>query len=291
MIVAQLVRLMRPHQYTKNLLVFAAPGAAGRLDEGSVLATAFAAFVLFCLVSSAGYVANDLLDAEADRQHPAKRHRPIASEAVSRPLAGGLLVVLALTAIGCAALVDRTFFVVLVGYAALTAVYSTLLKRTPWIELVAVSAGFVLRAVAGGAATDTPVSGWFLLVVSAGALLLIAGKRLGELVTLGPTSRSRAVLARYTTPSLRLLSALAAALAITGYATWAAAEASDQAGGSPGSFFLRLTALPFVIAIGRYLTLSWRGGGEMPERVVLRDPVILLAGAGWAATYSLGIYA
>lgn len=291
MIIAESVRLLRPHQYTKNLLVFAAPGAAGRLDEGSVLWLTIAAFVLFCAVSSAGYIANDLLDAEADRQHPTKRYRPIASGSVAPRAARLVLGGLAIVALGLAPTLGWSFALTLAGYALLSLTYSTVLKRTPWIELIAVSAGFLLRAVAGGAATDTPVSGWFLLVVSSGALLLIAGKRLGELLTLGPSSPSRTVLASYSLASLRSLSAIAAGLAIGGYSTWAAAEASEQASGSGGSFFLRLTTLPFVVAIARYLALSWRGAGEMPERLVLRDPLVIVAGVFWAAAYTLGIYA
>ena len=291
MILAQLVRLLRPHQYTKNLLVLAAPGAAGRFDEGSVIRLAVAAFGLFCLVSSAGYIINDLADVEADRQHPAKRHRPIASGAVTPGLATAALAVLSVAAVGLAPSLGWAFTLVLAGYAALSVAYSSFLKRIPWLELVAVSAGFLLRAVAGGTATDTPVSGWFLLVVSAGALLLISGKRLGELVALGNSSLSRPVLARYSASSLRIWSAIAAVVAVGAYATWAAARADELGGGSNGAFFLRMTTIPFVIAIARYLALSWQGGGEMPERVVLRDPVVLLAGTCWAAIYSLGIYA
>lgn len=288
MTAAQLVRLLRPHQYAKNLLVFAAPGAAGRLDEGSVLAQTLAAFALFCLVSSAGYVANDLADAEADRRHPTKQHRPIASGAVSPLQARIMLAVLVAVAVAGAPWLGGPFSGVLAGYGALSALYSALLKRVPGVELISVSTGFVLRAVAGGAATDTAISGWFLVVVSAGSLLLITGKRLGELVSLGRTSVTRPVLTHYSATGLRLGSTVAAAVAIGGYSTWAAAEAADRAPGS--SALLQLTAIPFVVAIIRYLALSWRGKGEAPERVVLSDPVIVAAGLVWATSYTIGLY-
>lgn len=285
------LRLLRPHQYTKNLLVFSAPGAAGRLDEASVVAEAATAFALFCAISSAGYVLNDLLDADADRLHPLKRHRPIASGAVTPRRGATIMLVLAAASIGLAFMLGWQFAVVLALYGIVSVSYSTALKRIAWIELVAVSGGFLLRAVGGGAATDTPLSGWFLLVVSAGALLLITGKRLGELITLGQDTPSRVVLSRYNTKTLRQVAGLAAVLAVGGYAVWAAAEASDRAASTGRSSFLRLTAIPFAVAIWRYLMLSWRGAGETPESLVVRDRIVVAAGVGWAALYAIGLYA
>lgn len=285
-----ILRLLRPHQYAKNLLVFAAPGAAGRLDESEIVGLTLLAFVLFCAVSSAGYVVNDLLDAEADRAHPTKRNRPIASGAVAPNQAIAMLGVLVVCSAGLGIILGWVFLAMLVGYGALSMIYSLRLKRIPWIELAAVSAGFLLRALAGGAATDTPVSAWFLVVVSAGALLMITGKRVGELVSLGARTSSRPVLAGYQLNHLRLLTAAAAALAIGGYAAWAAAEAGDRVSGSNGALLLRLTALPFAAAIGRYLMLALGGAGETPESLVVRDRLLVLAGAGWIALYGAGLY-
>jgi len=285
-----MLQLLRPHQYTKNLLVFAAPGAAGRLDEGDIVIRTTMAFVLFCAASSAGYVANDVADVEADRAHPKKRHRPIASGAVSRLAANTLIIGLSGFAIGGALVLPGRFGAILVGYMALTFAYSSALKRIPWVELIAVSAGFLLRAVAGGVATSTSLSGWFLVVVSAGALLVITGKRLGEMLTLGSTTPTRQVLARYRVATLRGLTVAAAALAIAGYATWAVNEAADRSADDSGTLFLQLTIAPFLVAIGRYLMLSWRGRGEAPDLLVLRDPVVITAGIGWVALYAIGLY-
>ena len=285
-----IVKLLRPHQYAKNLLVFAAPGAAGRLDEMSVAATTAVAFVLFCAASSAGYVINDLLDAEADRQHPVKQHRPIASGAVTRNQARQLFALLVVTALVGAAGLGWFFLATLVGYAAVSITYSSALKHVPWVELLAVSAGFLLRAIAGGAATNTPISGWFLLVVSAGALLVITGKRLGELAVLGSLTPSRRVLAHYQLGKLRQVAAAASALAVGGYGAWAAAEANNQATDSNGSLLLRLTVIPFAAAISRYLMLSWHGSGETPEALLVRDRVMVAAGSCWALLYGIGRY-
>lgn len=285
-----LLRLLRPHQYAKNLLVFAAPGAAGRLDEGSVVAQSLLAFVLFCAVSSAGYVLNDLLDVEADRLHPVKRHRPIASGEVSESRARILLLGIAGPSIAASFLLGGSFSITLGMYAAISFAYSARLKRIPWLELLAVSAGFVVRSVGGGTATDTSISGWFLLVVTSGALLVITGKRVGELLALGASSASRAVLGGYRLRRLQWLAAIAAGVAVGGYATWAASVADNRAPDSDGATLLRLTTLPFAVAIGRYLLLSWRGAGETPESLIARDRTMQVAGACWMLMYSLGLY-
>jgi decaprenyl-phosphate phosphoribosyltransferase len=288
--VPPILRLLRPHQYAKNLLVFAAPGAAGRLDEPDIAAKTLVAFVLFCAVSSMGYVINDLVDAEADRQHPVKKNRPIASREVSVNQAIRLLVMLGLPTALLSAILGWNFLAMLAGYALISLIYSILLKRVPWIELVTVSAGFLARAVAGGAATDTPISGWFLLVVSAGALLVITGKRLGELLALGGSTPSRKVLASYKLRHLQLLTAAASALAVGGYTAWAAAKARGHAPDSDGSLLLRVTVAPFTLAIGRYLILSWRGAGETPEALIVRDRFMHVAGTAWIIVYSMGLY-
>jgi len=284
------IRLLRPHQYAKNLLVFAAPGAAGRLDEAAVIGKTVLAFALFCAVSSAGYILNDVLDAEADRQHPTKRNRPIAIGEVAPNAA--LIVMLGMVggALGLSATLGGAFALTLFGYGVISATYSTFLKQVPWVELLAVSTGFLLRAVGGGAATGTTVSLWFLLVVSAGALLVITGKRLGELTSLGGKTSSRKVLASYGLRRLQALAAIASFLAVSGYGAWAAAEANNQAADSSGSLLLRFTSVPFAIAISRYLALSWRGDGETPESLIVRDPIMLISGVCWAALYALGRY-
>lgn len=288
---APMVRLLRPHQYTKNLLIFAAPGAAGRLDEGSVLFRSIIAFLLFCAVSSAGYVANDLADADVDRMHPRKQHRPIASGQVSPLAARRMIGALLIGAAVIAPFLGMWFALALLAYATVSFTYSNVLKQVPWIELAMVSVGFLLRAVAGGAATDTQLSGWFLGVVSASALFVITGKRLGELLTLGPDTPSRPVLVHYSAVTLRALAALAAIVAVGAYAAWAASDASNRTGGDSGDLVLKLTTIPFVVAIGRYLLLSWRGKGEAPDILVLRDIGMLVTGAVWVALYAIGLYA
>src|SRR5690606_13791274 len=159
-----LVRLARPKQWAKNVLVFAAPAAAGVLDNREWALDALAAFVCFCLAAAGTYYVNDARDVEADRRHPTKRHRPVASGVVPVPVAyaGGALLLAA--AVGLGWLVNPDLALTLGGYIVLTTAYSSWLKHVAVVDLVAVAAGFVLRAIAGAAATQVPISDWFFIV-------------------------------------------------------------------------------------------------------------------------------
>src|SRR5690606_22812323 len=198
-----LVRAARPRQWLKNVLVLAAPTFAGVLGEPSaVLATALA-FAAFCLAASGTYLINDARDAEADRAHPRKRHRPVAAGVVGVGTAVTVGIVALLASIGLAALVGSLALVgVLTAYVALTTSYSLWLKHIVILDLMGVAAGFVLRAVAGAAAVQVTLSSWFLIVATLGSLLIVAGKREAELhnSVLHRTegSASRATLGVYT---------------------------------------------------------------------------------------------
>jgi len=190
-------RLARPKQWVKNVLVIAAPGAAGVLTEGDALFKTGVAFVCFCLAASATYYFNDAIDVEADRRHPRKRFRPVAAGEVSRETAfigGGVLAVAAL-ALSFAA--RWQLVLVIGGYFVLTIAYSLWLKHEPVLDLAAVACGFVLRAIAGGIAVGVPISPWFLIVAGAGSMFMVTGKRSAELHQLGVGSHRRA-LAGYT---------------------------------------------------------------------------------------------
>jgi decaprenyl-phosphate phosphoribosyltransferase len=176
----------RPRQWLKNVLLVAAPGAAGVLDEGDALVDVAIAFVAFCLVASGTYLLNDVRDAEADRVHPVKRLRPVAAGVVTvrvAAVAGVLLI-----AAGCAAalVVGLGFFGIVALYLTLTVAYTLVLKDIAVVDVAVVASGFVIRAVAGGVAVGVPISRWFLIVASFGSLFVVAGKRHGEHLDLGP---------------------------------------------------------------------------------------------------------
>jgi decaprenyl-phosphate phosphoribosyltransferase len=284
-----IVRSLRPQQWAKNVLVFAAPVAAGVIDEGHVLRDSVLAFVAFCAAASGTYLLNDSSDVESDRRHPTKRNRPIAAGIVPVPLAVVLGVALIVAALVLGFLVDRNLGITLVAYLGLTTAYTFWLKRVPIYDIVAVAAGFVLRAIAGATATSVPVSEWFFIVTSFGALFMVSGKREGERNLLqGDASAVRATLGTYTGPYLAYLRSVASGVVLVGYCLWAFESANDSLG--QADVWFQLSIVPFVVAILRYALLLDRGEGGEPEKLVLSDRPLLLAGAVWAGLYAYGTY-
>ena len=180
-----LLRLARPKQWVKNVLVFAAPGAAGVLDERGALVDTLLAFVCFCMAAAGTYFLNDVRDVEADRRHPTKRLRPVAAGTVPVGVATALGVLLLVGAIALGWAVRWPLAATVAGYAALTTSYSAVLKHVAVVDVVAVAAGFVLRAIAGAAATGVPISDWFFIVTSFGSLFMVTGKRGAEAAEIG----------------------------------------------------------------------------------------------------------
>ena len=287
-----LARACRPRQWTKNLLVFAAPLFAFTVDAEIWLA-ACGSLVAFCLISSSIYLLNDSLDVQADRQHPRKRYRPIAAGQVSVPLAlttSGLLVVLSLT---LAADVSVPLAGVILAYGLIQVGYCLRLKREPLLDLFCIAAGFLLRAMAGGVAAGLALSPWFLLTVGLLALFLAVEKRKAELqIALGRGVMTRQVLERYSLPLLLRLEGLVSTSAFMSYSLWAAGPALNGASTS-----WMLLTVPFVlVGIFRYQLLSdpeeaerRRASNadrtsEKPEEILLGDRGIKLTLLGWLIT-------
>ncbi len=264
-----LVELARPRLWVRNVLVAAVPVAAGTILHGPVLVRTALAFVAMCLAASATYCLNDVVDAAADARHPTKRGRPVASGRVSRRQALILSATLVVAAVAVAWPAGSLRWVVL-AYIVLTAAYSLGLKREPVLELACVAAGFLLRAIAGGAATDTPVSRWFLIVTGFGSLFVVTGKRLSELVTSGADSGTRSSLRSYSESYLRMVLGLSAAVAMVGYSLWAFGLTQE----SDDSTYAALSVVPFVLAMLRYALDADRGEAQQPEQVILGDRVL-----------------
>lgn len=282
-----LLRTARPKQWAKNVLVFAAPGAAGVLTEADELGRTLVAFVAFCLAASGTYFLNDALDADADRRHPTKRNRPVAAGQVSDRLAKTMAVVLVLAALAVAAPFNSGKLALVVGgYVVITVAYSLWLKHEPVVDLGAVAAGFVLRAIAGGVATDVPLSDWFLIVAGAGSLFIVTGKRHAEQVELGDASAGhRSTLAEYSSAYLNYVRAVTSGVAITAYCLWAF-ESAEAVG---DTFWFRLSIVPFVAGILRYALVVEQGGGGAPEEIVLGDRVLQLFGLMWVVAFAVGV--
>ena len=279
-----LVTAARPHQWVKNLLVLAAPVAAGELFTADVAGPTLLAFASFCLASSAGYLVNDTLDRQADRAHPTKRHRPLASGAVRPSVAVVVAAGLAAAAVATAALASVALVAAVAVYLALTIGYSLGLKHQPVLDMAVVTGLFVVRAVAGGAAAGLPISQWFLIVSAFGALFLVAGKRYSELIELGDTaSASRRSLAHYTGTYLRFVWGVAAAVVVTAYCLWA----FEVAEGSDSALWAELSVAPFVIALLRYARDIDSGRAGSPDVIALTDRVLQVLVLAWAALFAL----
>jgi decaprenyl-phosphate phosphoribosyltransferase len=282
------IRTARPKQWTKNVLVFAAPAAAGVLDQRDALLQTLVAFVGFCLAASGTYFLNDANDAEADRLHPTKRMRPIAAGDLDVRTARVIAVVLILLSLAVTAPInDFKLMGVVAGYVLVTLAYTMWLKYEPVIDLAAVAAGFVFRAIAGGVATGVPLSDWFLIVAGAGSLFIVTGKRHAEQVELGSDSlEHRRTLGEYSTAFLGYVRAVASGVMITAYCLWAfenAAKTGDET-------WFRLSIVPFVIAVLRYALVVDQGGGGAPEEVVLSDRVLQIVGLIWVVIFAFGVH-
>jgi decaprenyl-phosphate phosphoribosyltransferase len=286
------LRAMRPKQWLKNVLVFAAPGAAGVLDSASDLLTTIVAFVSFCFAASGIYVWNDLKDVEADRAHPTKRNRPFAAGLVPLGTARAIGVILPVGALALAALTGRWQTVAIVGvYLVLTLSYTFGLKEVAIIDLLAIAAGFVLRAAAGAVAVDVPMSRWFVLCVTFGSLFIVIGKRYAELNEVGTDSGTRATLETYTPGFLRMLLSASLSGALLSYCVWAFETSAEVATTSSVDLpFYELSIVPMMAALFRYLLVLEKGEGSAPEEVFASDRVLQLAGVVWVMIYGVAVY-
>jgi len=284
-----LLRTARPRQWAKNILVFAAPGAAGVLTHGDVIAKASATFALFCVASAGAYFLNDALDVAADRMHPTKRDRPIAAGAVPIRLAITLgVIMLVLSVAGAFVLAGWPLVLVLGTYVAMQPLYSLWLKHLVVIDLAAVASGFLLRAIAGGVAVGVPISKWFLIVAAFGSLFMVAGKRQAEHLDLGEErGEHRTTLNAYSADYLRYVRSVSSSVAIAAYCLWAFEKADLAA--SPVWF--QLSIVPFVLAILRYALLLDTGAGGAPEEIVLQDRALQVLGLLWLGAFAVGVYA
>jgi decaprenyl-phosphate phosphoribosyltransferase len=284
-----LVRTARPRQWVKNVLVFAAPGAAGVLDQWDDLWRTLLTFVAFCLGASAIYLWNDALDVESDRIHPTKRFRPVAAGVVPVATAKVVGSLLPLVALGVAALTGRWQTVgVVAAYIVVLMAYSLWLKHVAVLDIVTVASGFVLRAAGGAAAVDVPMSNWFVLVTVFGSLFIVSGKRYAEMREIGEDAASvRATLAAYNLGYLRLVLAVSCGAALLSYCQWAFERRDETGTDWP---FYELSIVPMLTALLRYALVLEQGRGAAPEDVFLSDRVLQLLGLAWVAVFGLAVY-
>jgi 4-hydroxybenzoate polyprenyltransferase len=284
-----LVLSLRPSQWTKNLIIFAGLIFGQRLLDPAAILHSVAAFVVFCALSGVVYLINDIADREADRQHPLKRFRPIASGAVPVSTAAALAVVLGLAALAAAFRLRLEFGVVALAYVGLLAVYSGPLKHVVIIDVLTIAIGFVLRAAAGAVVIGVEIGHWLLIVTLLLALFLALSKRRHELILLaeGATSHRR-ILQEY---SPYLLDQMIAAVTASTLVAYAFSTVSPEVIQKFGTDKLGLT-FPFPLyGIFRYLYLvHQKEGGGSPADMLLNDKPLLICVALWAIALVLIIY-
>lgn len=285
-----LLREARPKQWIKNVLVFAAPGAAGMLMHRAVFVDAVVAFALFSLAASGTYFVNDARDVDADRHHPRKRHRPIAAGIV--PVWLGWTMGIGLMAVSTAlafGLGTWQLGLVISIYLVLTLNYSIWMKHIALLDIAVVAAGFILRALAGGVATGVPISEWFIIVTSFGSLFMVVAKRRAEFHDVGDDAahKTRASLADYSVDLLNHMRTVSSAVCISAYCLWAF-ERADQVG---EAIWFQLSIAPFLLALFRYAMVCDQGRGGAPEEVILGDRMLQILGLVWIGCFAVGLYA
>ena len=279
------LRTARPRQWPKNLLVFAAPLAGASLGRRDGLLYALVAAAAFGCASVAVYFINDVADAERDRLHPRKRHRPVAAGDLPKRHAVVLGAVSAVLGLAAGLLISEPLLIASVGgYLTLSFLYSGVLKHIPVVEVLFVASGFLLRVLGGAAATHVRPSGWFLLVCSLGACGVAIAKRYTELTSLGPEAiRHRPVMRWYRPAALRSSQIIVGGLMIAAYLAWAAGEHSSARPWHLAS------AVPLVAALVRFGFLTGRRTSAPVEDLLTRDVPMLVCEASWLALFVAGL--
>lgn len=287
-LVVGIIKALRPRQWLKNVLVVAAPlatlGGNVHYDYRDVAFKVGVAFVVFCLAASSTYLINDARDVDADRQHPTKRFRPIAAGVVAPALAYTLAIGLGAASLAISLVTAPTLAIVIAIYLAIQLGYNFGLKHHAVLDICLVSSGFLIRAIAGGAATGIPLSQWFLLVMAFASLFAVAGKRYAELQVAERTgAKIRRALESYTGTYLRFVWTASATATIVFYGLWA-----FERDGHRGSWFA-ISMIPITIAMLRYAVDVDGGIAGEPEDIVLRDRVLQVLGVVWVATICAAI--
>jgi 4-hydroxybenzoate polyprenyltransferase len=281
-----IVRAMRPAQWLKNGIVFAGLVFGGKLLEPTAVASAMMAALAFCLLSSGFYLLNDVRDREADRLHPVKRLRPVpAGELLPRTAAivGAILIILAIVA---SALLTKGLLLVFLAYSTLMAAYNLGLKEIVILDVFAIAAGFVLRAVGGAIAVEVSISPWLLMCTMLLALLIGFGKRRYELAALDNATGHRRNLSLYNRTMLDQAVAVTAAGTLIAYAVYTFDSDSAQY-----HHRMMLTVPIVAYAVFRYLYLLLLGGqGGAPETMLLTDRPLLASVAAWTAVSAFLFY-
>jgi decaprenyl-phosphate phosphoribosyltransferase len=281
-----LVKAARPHQMVKNLLVLAAPFAAGALLHPRVLMQAAVAVVAFAAAAAGIYLFNDVIDASADRAHPTKRLRPVAAGLLSPRRAIAASAVLLIVGEFVSFLATPRLAVVVAVYIQLQVAYCLWLRRQPVLDICLVATGFVLRVVAGAVSTEVPLSPWFLFATAFGSLFMVSGRRYAEMKVHEQTGgASRASLDGYSSSYLRFVWSSSATMSILAYLSW-----SYQTHLRTDPLYGGLAAAPFIIAVLIYALDVDRGSAGAPEEIAFSNRVLQALALLWLVAMTVAIY-
>lgn len=276
------ITALRPKQWTKNILLFVAPFAAGLSFEKDMF-WVLAGFVSFSLAASFGYIANDLRDIEFDRKNPRKSSRPFAAGVLSSKFGFVLMAcILFFLFFIHLSFFNLKFDLIVLLYVIITFTYSYGFKKIPVVEMFLVASGFVLRLIAGAVVIDLKISEWFLIVGGFGALFVVASKRLTELKS-HDSKDVRVVVTLYGHEFLQSCISVSVAVSITAYSFWAFSQTVNP-------FWFQMSAIPFVMALFRFNWLSDHGGAESPEDTILEDKILITLATLNLTALFLGIH-
>ncbi len=289
MVLIEIIKSLRPYQWTKNLFVFAPLIFSQNIFNVPLVITSLFAFAVFCVLSGAVYIWNDMRDVEEDRLHPIKSKRPLASGRLGKGPAAGAFVFFSVLGLGCALLLDFTFFILALGYVLLQILYSTWLKHVVILDVLLIAAGFILRVSAGGVVIAVDVSEWLLICMFLLALFLALSKRRHELVLLEENaSNHRPILQEYSPYLLDQMISVVTASTVVAYCLYTISDATVAKFGSSRLIY----TVPFVLyGIFRYLYLIHKkGGGGSPESIILKDKPFLAGILLWIISAVIILY-
>jgi decaprenyl-phosphate phosphoribosyltransferase len=262
------IQILRPNQWIKNLLLFAAPFTSGNITNIKNVVIVSLGFLIFCAASSLTYLLNDWVDRASDATHPKKSARPFASGSLNKNSFLVLLIILICAQVIGATLMPEQFTFWILLYLAITTTYSLLLKKIAVIEMFIVSIGFIIRALAGAACLGIEVSIWFLMVIGFGSLYLVSSKRLAEKRYQNPTT-SREIITKYPESFLQIFIGSSLSVTLVGYTLWAFQEDIQNN-------FSKLSVVVFSILLFRYLWIAENENTEEPEIILFKDPVLVI---------------
>ena len=283
------VRLMRPHQWVKNLFLFIAPFFAGVLFHSETFKELIVGFFAFSFAASAVYIFNDIKDVKNDLLHPSKKHRPIASGAITIPIAYFLIALLLSISVLLSFYVDKELLIIILIYLSINLCYSLGLKNIAILDIMIISTGFILRTLSGGLIANVPVSKWLILMIFLLALFLAMAKRLDDLLIEKNTGLiSRKNIEKYNIPYITSGITMLAGIIIVCYIMY---SISDEVMGRKHSDDIYLTSIFVIAGILRYLQIILvENKGWSPTRILFKDKFIIITILLWALSYFFIIY-